>query len=218
VMDDPGQIVGQRLRTLRAERGLTVRDLARVSDLAFNTISLIERGKMSPTVSTLHKLASALGVPLAYFVSGGSPKQVIYLKRGERRAAHSAHVVLENLGVGLADQTLQLLLLTLQPGADSGPDPIVHVGHEFAFCLEGRVEYEVKGSLHVLEPEDSLLFEAHLPHHWRNGQDAPSRLLLVLEASEGHEVALRRHIESVGRRRRSARQDPDGSETHALEG
>lgn len=188
-----------------------MRDLAQVSDLAFNTISLIERGKMSPTVGTLHKLASALGVPLAYFVSEGPPKQVVFLRRGERKAAHSAHVVLENLGIGLPDQTLQPLLLTLQPDADSGPDPIVHVGHEFAFCLEGRVEYEVEGTLYVLEPEDSLLFEAHLPHRWRNGQEASSRLMLVLQATEGHDVALRRHIESVGRRPRRARR----SRSHA---
>ena len=213
MMDDAGLIVGQRLKTLRAERRLTVRDLARVSDLAFNTISLIERGKMSPTVSTLHKLASALGVPLAYFVSAGSPRRVIHLKRGERRPAHSAQVILENLGTGLADQTLQVLLLTLQPGADSGPDPIVHVGHEFAFCLDGRVEYKINGELHVLEPEDSLLFEAHLPHHWRNGQESPSRLLLILQASEGHEVALRRHIESVGPRRRNPAPNGAGDET-----
>ena len=201
-MDDPGQIVGERLKTLRAERGLTVRELAQVADLAFNTIGMIERGKMSPTVSTLHKLSSALGVPLAYFVSASRPKRVVYLKRAERKAAHSAHVILENLGTAVPDQSLQLLLLTLQPEADSGPDPIVHVGLEFAFCLEGQVDYEVEGKHYSLEPEDSLLFEAHLPHCWRNGRDSPSRLLLVLQATEGQDAALKRHIDSVGRRRR----------------
>jgi len=215
-MDDPGRIVGERLKTIRSQRGLTVRELAHVSDLAFNTISMIERGKMSPTVSTLHKLSSALGVPLAYFVSESAPKKVVYLKRAERKAAHSAHVVLENLGSALPDQSLQLLLLTLQPEADSGPDPIVHVGQEFAFCLEGLVEYEVEGKLYALEPEDSLLFEAHLPHRWRNGQGSPSRLLLILQATEGQEVAVRRHVESVGRRRRRLREAR--AEGRALDG
>jgi len=211
--DNPVQVVGLRLRELRSERGLSVRGLAQVSDLAFNTISLIERGKMSPTVATLHKLASALGVPLAYFVSDGPPRQVVFLKAESRARAHSADVLLENLGTGLPDQTLQPLLLTLQPGADSGPDPIVHVGHELAFCLEGRIEYVVEGTRYELEPEDSLLFEAHLPHCWRNGQSAPSRLLLILQATEGHEAALRRHIESVRRSPRGARRDPGGDET-----
>ena len=208
-MTDPAQLVGQRLKTLRAERALTVRDLAHASGLAFNTISLIERSRMSPTIATLHKLASALGVPLAYFVSESQDKQVIFLKRAERHKAYSARVLLENLGVGLPNQSLELLLLTLQVGADSGPDPIVHVGHEFAFCLEGRVEYVIEGKLYELEPEDSLLFEAHRPHCWRNGQHASSRLLLVLQSSEGHEIALRRHLESVGRGSRKVRGGPD---------
>jgi len=203
--NDPTQVVGQRLKTLRDERGLSVRDLAQASDLAFNTISLIERGRISPTIATLHKLATALAVPLAYFVTEGSPRHVVFLKCGERRRACSSHVLLENLGTGLPDQRLQFLLLTLRPGADSGPDPIVHPGHEFAFCLEGCVEYRVEARAYELGPEDSLLFEAHLPHRWRNGLGTPSRLLLVLQSEEGHELALSRHLESHGephRRRR----------------
>ena len=210
---DPVQVVGQRLRALRAARGLSVRELARASDLAFNTISLIERGKMSPTVSTLHKLASALGVHMAYLVTEGSPKNVVFLRCGERAQARSSHVLIESLGTGLPDQKLQILLLTLRPGAHSGPDPIVHVGHEFAFCLEGRVEYRVEGKPYELGSEDSLLFEAHLPHEWRNRYEAPSRLLLIIEAEQGHEIALSRHMESHGeaccvRRRPDAERRP----------
>ena len=199
-MDSPEQMVGQRLRAIRAARGLSVRDLAPASGLAFNTISLIERGKMSPTVSTLHKLATALGVPVSYFVSEDQPRQVVHQRRGERSGARGAHMLLENLGVGLPNQTLQVLLVTLQPGAESGPEPIVHVGHEFAFCLEGVIEYRVESEIYTLRPEDSLLFEAHLPHRWKNAQDAPSRLLLVIQAAEGHDLALRQHMESTSPR------------------
>ena len=216
--DDPALVVGLRLRELRTERGLSVRGLAAISDLAFNTISLIEHGRMSPTVATLHKLASALGVPLAYFVSAGPPKQIVFLKAQARTRAHSADVLLENLGTGLPAQTLQPLLLTLQPGADSGPEPIVHTGHELAFCLEGRIEYIVEGTRYELEPEDSLLFEAHLPHRWRNGQSGPSRLLLILQATEGHETALRQHLASAGRRTRSTSQDQGGDAPAEQEG
>ena len=46
---DPAQLVGDRLRAARSERGLSVRGLADISDLAFNTISLIERGRQSFT-------------------------------------------------------------------------------------------------------------------------------------------------------------------------
>jgi transcriptional regulator with XRE-family HTH domain len=193
-------MLGHRLRAIRMERGLSVRDLAPACGLAFNTISLIERAKISPTVSTLHKLATALGVPLSYFVSEDQSRRVVLQRKGERSGALGAHMLIDNLGVGLPNQTLQLLLVTLQPGAESGPDPIVHLGHEFAFCLEGLIEYRVEAEVYTLRPEDSLLFEAHLPHRWKNAQDSPSRLLLVIQAAEGREVALRQHMESTSQR------------------
>jgi uncharacterized cupin superfamily protein len=70
---------------------------------------------------------------------------------------------MENLGSGLRDQTMELLLVVLQPGADSGDEPIVHLGHEFIFCLEGAIEYEIRGDSYLLDAGDSLIFGAYLP-------------------------------------------------------
>ncbi len=192
--DDPSRLVGERLRAARLQRGLTARELAEASDLSFNTISLIERGKMSPTVATLHKLATALGVPLAFFVEAPARTQAIFLKRGQRSQARSVHVILENLGSGLENQALEALLLTLEPGADSGPDPIVHLGHELIFCLEGGIEYEVESEVYHLEREDSLLFEAYLPHRWRNAVEGTTKVLLIIQATREAAAARRPHV------------------------
>ncbi len=59
--------VGIRLRQLREERGLSIRALARQSGLSANALSLIERGRSSPSVSTLYKVAAAMGVPITTF-------------------------------------------------------------------------------------------------------------------------------------------------------
>jgi len=55
--------VGSRLRELRTERGLSMRALGRQSGLSTNALSMIERGKTSPSVSTLYKIATALDIP-----------------------------------------------------------------------------------------------------------------------------------------------------------
>ncbi len=181
MIDDPSSLVGERLRAVRNERGLTMRDLADASGLSVNTIGLIERGQTSPTVATLHKLATALGVPLGFWLEETSPQQVVFLKGERRPQARSVGVMIESLGSGLADQAMEPLLLTLGPGANSGPDPIVHLGHEFVFCIEGRVEYQIDKQTYLLEAEDSLLFEARLPHRWRNAHSRPSKVLLILQ-------------------------------------
>jgi transcriptional regulator with XRE-family HTH domain len=59
--------VGARLRELRDERNISMRSLATKSGLSANALSMIERGKTSPSVSTLYKLADALGVPVTSF-------------------------------------------------------------------------------------------------------------------------------------------------------
>lgn len=59
--------IGERLRALREERNISMRSLATKSGLSANALSMIERGKASPSVSTLYKLADALGISITTF-------------------------------------------------------------------------------------------------------------------------------------------------------
>jgi quercetin dioxygenase-like cupin family protein len=87
------------------------------------------------------------------------------------------------------------LIIALNPGADSGRHPIVHTGREFVYCLDGRVAYGVGDDTYQLDPGDSLMFEAYLPHRWQNlNEDAPSRLLLVLCPMDERDQPTERHL------------------------
>jgi transcriptional regulator with XRE-family HTH domain len=187
--------VGRRLRELRLENGLSIRALAEKSGLNFNTLSLIENGKTSPSVSTLQQLAKGLEVPITVFFENDIPKtQVSFLKAGQRRRAAFAHGMMEDLGGGLTLHGGQPFLVTLEPKADSGLAPIVHTGLEFVFCLEGHLSYTIEDHLYPLDPGDSLLFEAYLPHRWQNIGEAPSRSLLVLCPADDGDHPTERHF------------------------
>jgi transcriptional regulator with XRE-family HTH domain len=186
--------VGSQVRVLRQQRGLSLRALARICELSPNTISLIERGITSPSVSTLHRLATALRVPItAFFEEGTEAVEAIRLRPGERPRTGSASVLLESLGAGLQDQALEPFVVTLKPGADSGRQAIVHAGHEFVYCLQGEIEYEVGDQSHGLMVGDSLLFQARLPHRWRNRASDPAVFLLVFGATAKGE-AVEEHL------------------------
>ena len=88
------------------------------------------------------------------------------------------------------------LVVTLAPNADSGKTPIVHTGREFVYCLEGKLGYTVDTETYLLEPGDSLLFEAYLPHHWKNLGSSPSRNLLVLCPMDERDRPAERHFET----------------------
>jgi transcriptional regulator with XRE-family HTH domain len=176
--------VGVQVQTLRERLGLSIRGLAELCGLSPNTISLIERGETSPNVSTLHQLATALRVPItAFFERPGDLTQVIHSRPGERSFSGSASVLLESLGSGLEGQNLQPFLVTLDPGADSGPGVVMHDGHELVYCLEGAVEYAIEDQTYPLSSGESLLFEARLRHRWRNPGQEPAVFLLIFQSS-----------------------------------
>jgi transcriptional regulator with XRE-family HTH domain len=178
--------VGIQLRALRQERGLSLRTLAELCDLSPNTISLIERGESSPSVSTLHRLATALGVQITtFFEERVEPVQVVVTRAGERRRSGNAYLILESLGAGLEKQSIEPFWVTMKAGADSGPQMMVHGGQELVHCLEGEIEYEVDGQLYRLAGGDTLLFQAQLPHRWRNPGSQSANFLLIFCRGRG---------------------------------
>ena len=186
--------VGRRLRELRQRRGLTQRALARASDLSANAIGLIERGETSPSVSTLHRLALALEVPIAELFVEAGEQTVVFTKGSQRSRAQRDQIQMENLAEGLSGQCMEPFLVTLQPGAGTGADPVTHLGEEFVFCMEGNIEYRVAGQAYQLEAGDSLMFQANQPHCWCNFGAEPARLLLIFHAAEESKKWWQQHL------------------------
>jgi transcriptional regulator with XRE-family HTH domain/mannose-6-phosphate isomerase-like protein (cupin superfamily) len=187
--------VGRSLRALRARQGLSIRALAQKSGLAVNTLSLIENDKSSPSVATLQLLAVALEVPITAFFESGTPRsRIAFTKAGQRTGVSFAHGTLEDLGAGLPDRTIGPFLVTMKADANSGAQSIVHTGLEFVFCFEGRMVYTIEERTYLLEPGDSLLFEAHLPHRWQNVEATPARAILVLCPADSKDEPSQRHF------------------------
>ncbi len=192
---NPEVNVGQRLRELRNERNLSIRVLAERSGLNVNTFSLIENSKTSPSVSTLQQIAAALEVPITAFFETATPKNSIaHIVAGNRPRLAFAHGTLEDLGAGLTNRVVEPFVVTLEPHANSGDNPIVHTGFEFVFCLQGRMTYRVEDQTYMLEPGDSLLFESYLPHHWQNDEAQPAQAILVLYPTDSRDRPTERHF------------------------
>ena len=176
-------------------QGLSIRSLAEISGLNFNTLSLIENEKTSPNVSTLQQLATALQVPInAFFETSFIHKDVVFQKVGQRARTMFPHGELEDLGGGLALGEATPLLMISKPHSNSGPDEIVHTGQEFIYCLEGSLVYWVGHDEYILELGDSLIFQAHIPHRWENRGDNLARSILVICPSDNGDRSVEQHL------------------------
>jgi transcriptional regulator with XRE-family HTH domain len=187
--------LGDRLRQLRTARGLSIRALAEISKLNVNTLSLIENGRTSPSVSTLQQLASALGIPIStFFETEGNHRHVVHQKAGMHPQVSFKHGSIEDLGAGMSRFGAEPFIITLDPKVDSGKTPIVHTGREFVYCLTGHIAYRVDSETYLLEPGDSLLFEAYLPHQWKNLDPSPSSNILLLCPLDERDRPTERHF------------------------
>lgn len=186
--------VGQRIRVLREAQNLSLRALAERCGLSINAISRIERGENSPTVASLHLLATALNVPITEFFHGGVERSIVVVKRDQRIRSQQSGMDIESLGVGLHNQQLEPFLVTLQPGLGEDSEPITHGGQEFIYCVEGQIDYEIGSEVFTLMPGDSLLFEATQPHRFQNRSAQRALILMVFQTHEGKHGTSRNHL------------------------
>jgi transcriptional regulator with XRE-family HTH domain len=170
-----------------------LRALAERSGLSVNAISLIERGENSPTVSSLHLLATALDVSIADFFKEEQEQTVVFVRPATRLRSQANGIAMESLGIGLHNQQLEPFLLCVAAGAGTIDQPVSHPGEEFAHCLEGEIDYCVGDRIYRLQSGCSLLFEARIPHCFCNTSRAPALLLLIFYAGNGH-LARRLHL------------------------
>jgi uncharacterized cupin superfamily protein len=75
---------------------------------------------------------------------------------------------------------MEPFLVSLTSNSGSSERQVVHTGHELVYCLTESMEYLIDSQIYSLEEGDFLLFEAHLPHSWRNVTDKDTIILLVL--------------------------------------
>jgi quercetin dioxygenase-like cupin family protein len=172
-----------------------MRELAEKSGLNINTLSLIENEHTSPSVGTLQQLAQSLQVPITeFFQPNHGSKKLVHQKQGQRPRVAFEHSTMEDLSAGMPRFGAEPIIVTLEPNADSGKKPIVHTGREFVYCLDGHIAYTVDNERYLLEPGDSLIFEAYLPHQWKNIDATPSRALLVLCPMDDRDQPRERHF------------------------
>ena len=177
--------VGKQIRLLREQRNLSQLALAESSGISRNTLSLIERGQTSPTVSTRNGLARALAVDINAFFRPFEETVIVFTKANHQPRLQLDHGILSDLAVGMLEPLVTPLLLQLDPGARSGP-ALTHDGQDFIYCLSGELLFSVNGRSYVLEPGDSLFFDGQLPHRFSNiGTEVADFLIILSSPHDG---------------------------------
>lgn len=183
--------LGNRLRDLRGQRSLSLRQLATLTGASPSLLSQIENGKVMPSVDTLYLLARALETPIAGFfadepASGAPPLGAAeVVRRAERYEIHLENgVTWQNL-LPREEPSLRFMEIRYEPGAHSGDVMLRHPGRDLFVLLEGELTFEVGFAEHRLAAGDSISFGDFQPHRLRNQGTEPARAIVCVIGDEG---------------------------------
>jgi len=164
--------VGEKIKRLREDKALSLKDLSDRSGLSTAVLSQIENHLISPPLGTLIRLAKALDVKSSGFFDQHGNKSFTIVRKDERkpvsRFASKRGVQYgysyESLGHDMKDRHMEPFLVTLEPTTVASPKPSSHDGEEFLFVLEGEMEITLGEHSDVLQPGDAVYYDSTIPH------------------------------------------------------
>lgn len=177
------KLVGIKLKSTRLKHDMTIQELASASRVSANMISRIERGLTTPSVDILMKLATTFGLSISYFVEEAITSAAVVVTRaghGKRVFFFEDKHQIVSLTEGISDPGFSVFIDTLECGCVSGAGKMVQAGEEFAWVLDGKVEFCVDNETYELAAGDAIAFKASHPHRWRNLHEGVTRLLWVV--------------------------------------
>jgi transcriptional regulator with XRE-family HTH domain len=172
--------LGRRIKLLRIARGLTLKDLEERGGISATHVSEIERGKASPTVGALGRIARALDLRPATLVAPRMLPEVTVLRAAERsaRRVQWGLAVLEAVADPIHGAELSAQIMTLPMSREPALSH-QHEGEEWVSVLSGVAEIQVGSEAFMLREGDSLHFRAYLPHAYANPASSPAVLVVA---------------------------------------
>jgi len=162
--------IGRRIKKVREEKHLTLKNVEAKAGISATHISEIERGKTSPTVGALMRIADALGKDPAYFIEEEELDDVSFIALEDRKTEKLDRLegMRERLTNSIPSGRINAQLITLAPSRSDKIETHEHEGDEAVLVLEGKVIFQVADKKYELTEGDSIYYIADEKHGFRN--------------------------------------------------
>lgn len=164
---------GGKLRRVRENKGITLKEVAEKAGVSESLVSQIERNKVSPSLETLIKIAEVIQIDFDYLFQELKRKNKIeVVRKGQRNIVKKQQVSLELLSVleRDADQksAIEAFIIKLAPQGRRGSQEYGHPGREFGYILRGRASLKYGDEMLKLKAGDAVTFSSDIPHILEN--------------------------------------------------
>ena len=163
------EMLGQRLKSLRVGRRLSLRELAELTGTSASFISQLERGLTGASTASLNQISSALGVSVAMLFEDSAAGHHGALRRSERPSLPPSDGCRKMLLSRPPLSDMEVYVGEFEIGGSTGSDQYTHGdAHEMLVVLRGVVEVSLGEARHVLEEGDSIEYATSTPHRSEN--------------------------------------------------
>ena len=168
--DESAEEIGERIKTLREEKGLSIEELSKLTGFDVDLLGRIENDEVQPQLGTVIKLSKALDSAFGRIVSGVGDKLYSITRKDERKVISRSTsqegrkklYTYMGLAPEVKGRSMEAMLVQLEES--SGEAPSVHEGEEFIYVLDGVVALDIGNDSFELEPGDSVYYLSTTPH------------------------------------------------------
>ena len=174
--------IGAKIKTLRTQRKMTLKDLSEKTNLSIGFLSQLERGLTSIATDTLGSIADVFEVDLSYFFLKPRTKKRPIIRSYEKEVFNicTSGCIQYNLSNDLKAKTMLPRFLDILPNnTDEDIQSYSHEGEEFIYVLEGTLTLFLDGEQYELYPGDSIHYNSSRNHNWANYTNKMVRILVV---------------------------------------
>lgn len=184
--------IGEKVKSLRVEKGLSLKEVAEKSGISLATLGSLEKMELLPPLGHIVSLAKVLEVPVGELFgdSGDSPFSIVRstdrttVDRFGSANTKACGYSYEGLGQSKRNRQMEPFLVTLDPEQSHKVEANQHIGEEFIFVLEGKVQVSLLDHTDVLNKGDSIYYDSHMPHIVSCYGDETATILAVIYAKE----------------------------------
>lgn len=174
--------IGPKIRMLRHQRGMTLKELSARSGLSISLISQVERGLVSPSIAALKKVAASIDTSMACFFGSERSEHELVVRKDERKTLimPGGDVTYQLLSPDLVNKKAEFAYIRMDPSVYSPKTPLAHDGEEYGLVLKGKAKVTIDGKAHILSEGDSICFQSQKPHLFDSYGDEETVLVWVL--------------------------------------
>lgn len=174
--------VGKKIKELRVNKNLTLKDLSAATNLSIGFLSQLERGLTTVAIDSLSNIAKALEVNLSYFLESKKDNKKIIIRSYEREVfqVDNNQFIHYHLTNDVENKNLLPRLIEILPTkSEEDINSYSHEGEEFIYVLEGILTLIINGEQHELFPGDSAHYSSGIVHNWANYTTRTVKILTV---------------------------------------